>query len=195
MLDTVRYVFAYLTVGSMPFALGYWYAIHPLVDFWRRLGPVRTYTVMVGLMILNLGAAWVWRGPLFAVRYEVGPVHWFVAGAFYVTAVMIEIRCRRHLKFRTLAGMPELAPASTPSMLLQEGIYARVRHPRYLAVAFGTLAAAVFCNYLSVWIVTALTFPGLYGIVLLEESELRERLGEAYVEYSRRVPRFIPRFG
>jgi protein-S-isoprenylcysteine O-methyltransferase Ste14 len=28
--------------------------------------------------------------------------------------------------------------------------------------------------------------------VVLEERELRERFGEAWVEYSRRVPRFVP---
>jgi protein-S-isoprenylcysteine O-methyltransferase Ste14 len=32
-------------------------------------------------------------------------------------------------------------------------------------------------------------------VVVLEERELRHRFGPVYEEYSRRVPRFIPKFG
>jgi protein-S-isoprenylcysteine O-methyltransferase Ste14 len=35
--------------------------------------------------------------------------------------------------------------------------------------------------------------PLLHLIVLLEERELPDRFGEAYVDYSRRVPRYWPR--
>ncbi len=195
-METARYVFAFLTVGSVPFAVSYWYAIHPFVGFWRRRGPVLTYVAMATLLAINLGAAWVYRGPLFAVSYPTGPLHWGVAAALYLTALVIELQCRRHLKFATLAGLPELSPPDDgPGELLQEGIYARVRHPRYISVGFGVLAAAVFCNYLSLWIITILLFPALFGIVLFEERELVDRFGSAYIDYARRVPRFFPRRG
>ena len=40
-----------------------------------------------------------------------------------------------------------------------------------------------------------LCVPTLYLIVLLEERELRDRFGEEYEAYCRRVPRFVPKRG
>ncbi len=195
MLDSVRYFFAILSVATLPFAVGYWYLIHPFIGFWRARGPWVTYAAMLVVLVVNVAVAWNWRGPLFAVRYSVGPAHWVIAAACYVTAAAVQIRCQRHLKFRILAGLPELSPERHAGELLQTGIYARIRHPRYVSVSLGMLAAAIFCNYQSLWIITLLLFPALYGIVLLEEHELRDRFGQAYADYSRRVPRFIPRLG
>ena len=195
MVESVRYFFAVLTLGSLPFALGYWYLIHPFIGFWRATGPWVAYAAMTLVLAFNLVAVWIWREPLFAVSYPVGPAHWIVAAVFYLTAAAVQINVQRQLKFRILAGLPELSPDNHAGELLDTGIYARIRHPRYVSVAFGMLAAAIFCNYQSLWIATVLMFPALYGIVLLEERELVDRFGEAYADYARRVPRFIPRFG
>ena len=195
MLESVRYFFAVLTLGSLPFGLAYWYLIHPFVSFWRAVGPWAAYTAASLVLVLNLATVWIWREPLLAVSYPVGLAHWTVAAVFYATAAVVQINVQRQLKFRILAGVPELSPEKHAGELLHTGIYARIRHPRYVSVAFGMLAAAIFCNYQSLWIATILMFPALYGIVLLEERELVDRFGEAYADYARRVPRFIPRFG
>jgi protein-S-isoprenylcysteine O-methyltransferase Ste14 len=195
MLDSVRYGIAFLTLATFPFAIGYWYIIHPFVHFWRGRSGWWVVLVVVALLGANVGVAWIWRAPLLATAYAVGSAHWTIAAICYAIAIGIELRCRRYLKFHILAGMPELAADGHGGTLLQEGIYARIRHPRYVSVTFGMLAAAIFCNYFSIWITTIVLLPALYGIVIVEERELRDRFGEAYVEYSRRVPRFIPRFG
>ena len=49
-------------------------------------------------------------------------------------SVRIEIACRKHLKFKTLVGAPELARDGKGGELPSEGIYGRVRHPRYVGV-------------------------------------------------------------
>jgi protein-S-isoprenylcysteine O-methyltransferase Ste14 len=90
---------------------------------------------------------------------------------------------------------PELSQRRYPGKLLTEGIYAKVRHPRYVEALLGTLGYALFANYLAVYIAFLLAIPALYLVVLLEERELRDRFGAEYEEYSRRVPRFVPRFG
>ncbi len=195
MLETVRYYIAYLTLATIPFALAYWYAIHPFVGFWRQRGAWWAFAMAAGLLGLNVALAWRWHASLLAVNYPVALPHFAVAGGFYLAAIAIELRCRRHLKFRTLAGVPELMPDGHSGELLDQGIYGKIRHPRYVAVSLGMLAVAIFCNDRSLWVLTLLTFPALYGIVLLEELELRDRFGCAYVEYSRRVPRFVPKFG
>jgi protein-S-isoprenylcysteine O-methyltransferase Ste14 len=68
-----------------------------------------------------------------------------------------------------------------------------VRHPRYIAVLLGMFAVALFCNYLGLYVVVALTVPGLYVVAVLEERELLERFGTEYREYMERVPRFVPK--
>jgi protein-S-isoprenylcysteine O-methyltransferase Ste14 len=76
--------------------------------------------------------------------------------------------------------------------LLQEGIYSRIRHPRYTSFMFGVLAIAFFSNYLAMYVLVPLSAAALYLVVLLEEKELRNRFGDDYVRYSSRVPRFVP---
>ena len=193
MLDHARYYLALLTLLTLPWALLYWYAVHPFIHFWRRVGPVAAYVCLVGMGVALGFVIWPFRGALLATEYGTGPALWALALAAYGAAVWVELQCRKHLKFSMLVGVPEFAPQASGGKLLSEGIYGRVRHPRYVSVTFGMLAAALFCNYLAIWVLWVVTVPGLIGVVHFEESELRERFGEAYVEYSRRVPRFIPR--
>ncbi len=194
-LDTFRYGIALLTVMSVPWAMLFWYLVHPFIGFWRKRGPAVTYTVMILLGVTLAALAWIWRDVLMATEYGTGPFLWAPAAVLYGAAFVVALYHRRHLKFRILVGMPELSPQPGGGKLLNEGIYSRVRHPRYVSLTFGMLGAALFCNYLSMWVLTLLLVPALYGIVLFEERELRDRFGQAYVEYSKRVPRFVPRFG
>ena len=74
------------------------------------------------------------------------------------------------------------------------GPYAYVRHPLYL----GSFAHAVaYCFMSGRWesfLVVPPLFIMLYGAaVATEEAMLCKLFGEQYVEYSRRVPRFLPR--
>ena len=115
-----------------------------------------------------------------------------LAGVFYLIAAAIEIQCRKHLKFRTLVGMPELVPEPATGKLITAGIYGRVRHPRYVSIFFGVVAVALFSNYLATYVVAGAMVPVLYALTFFEERELLDRFGEEYVEYSRRVPRFMP---
>lgn len=78
--------------------------------------------------------------------------------------------------------------------MLKEGIYASVRHPRYVAVIVGIAAFALFVNYLGIYVFTVLTVPALWLVVILEERELTERYGQEYAQYQREVPMFFPRF-
>jgi protein-S-isoprenylcysteine O-methyltransferase Ste14 len=79
--------------------------------------------------------------------------------------------------------------------VLSEGIYGRVRHPRYVAIVIGTLGWALFVNYVGVYILAVLTVPAICLVAVLEERELLERFGEEYARYRDRVPPFLPRLG
>lgn len=191
-MDGVRYFFALLIVISFPAVLPIWFVIHPLVAFWRRRGPVVTYVVVLTFALVAALGIYQAREVLLRVEYGFSWPLTIAAILVYALSIAIELQCRRQLAFSTLVGLPEVSEARE-SRLLTEGIYGKVRHPRYLGVMIGALAFALFVNYLAVYIVAAGTVPLLYLVVLLEERELRDRFGEEYDRYMERVPRFIPR--
>jgi len=116
-----------------------------------------------------------------------------LAGVLMSGALWIAVLRRRHLTFRVLAGIPEIEAENGPEALLDEGIYARIRHPRYVEVVLGTWAYALFSNYLGAYVVAALTVPLIHLVVLIEERELVARFGDRYESYRSRVPRYLPR--
>ena len=194
MLDSTRYWLTVALLSTLPAAVLFWYLIHPFARVWRRLGRTTTY-VVVGMICLTVVAL------LFRVRDQLlGTDLGFHLGLtavgllLYLIAAYLEVECRKHLKFNILAGAPELAEED-PGQLLEDGIYGRIRHPRYVSILFGMAGIALFLNYSSMyWMVVAL-LPAVFVLILLEERELRQRFGQAYVDYSKRVPRFVPRWG
>ncbi len=192
MLDTVRYWLAVLTIISMPPAVLYWYVIHPFASAWRRLGRLPAYLIVIGLCVAIGYGLWQIRDPLLGVDYGFNPWLSALGLILYLIAIYVELQCRKHLKFYILAGAPELS-RDNPGKLLDQGIYSRIRHPRYMSLLFGTAGFTLFVNYRGTYLLLLALLPLIYGLVLLEERELRERFGDAYVEYSQKVPRFIPR--
>lgn len=192
-MDTATHYLALITVVAFPPTYLYWFLIHPFAPTWRKLGPVVTLALVLPVVVgIGAGLYWV-REPL--LRFRLGP-SWplIVAGVLCCgTSLWVEVQCRRHLKLKTLVGLPELS-AGSPGSLLSEGIYAHVRNPRYLAVGLGLMATALITNYVAVYVLLMASVLLVHPLVLLEERELRQRFGEEYERYRRRVPRFLPRF-
>ena len=192
-LDTVRYILAILVIASFPPSILLWVAIHPFAAFWRRVGPVWTY-VILGLPVAGyVVGAWLFRKTLLMVDLGTSVITMILAGIAFGAAALLKRRVAAQLRFAALSGIPELSKEKYPGKLLTEGIYARVRNPRYIEVVLWVLAYALFANYLGAYIVFVLSLPLIYFVVRLEERELRERFGTAYEEYCRRVPRFVPK--
>ena len=191
-MNTVRYLVALWSLAFLPPAILFWFAVHPFVGFWRRLGVACTYWVLVPAMLLLTGAIAAFRDPILAVDYG---FRWELAGpgvAALLLGVVFDKRAKDHLKFRILAGVPELRGEGGTGALLTEGIYARVRHPRYTGVTFSTMGMALITNYLAMYGLVLFTFIGLYAITVFEERELLERFGDEYRRYRAGVSRFIP---
>jgi protein-S-isoprenylcysteine O-methyltransferase Ste14 len=182
-----------LSIMMYPPAVGWWYVTHPFVGFWRRLGRPAFYTIVTIGSFIIMGAIYLVREPLLAVEYGTNRALWPLVLLVYGISVYIEIRCRKYLKGKILVGVPELAPDGRGGSLITQGIYTRIRHPRYVAVWLGTVAVALFTNYLAVYVIAVAIIPALYLVVVLEEKELCDRFGQEYVEYCSRVPRFFPR--
>ena len=72
------------------------------------------------------------RGRLLAVEYGTNPLLIGISVPVLMASFVLKRALARHLKVRILIGMPELAGESSTQRMLCEGIYARIRHPRYL---------------------------------------------------------------
>jgi protein-S-isoprenylcysteine O-methyltransferase Ste14 len=192
-VDTARYWLALVLVVSIPPGFIYWFVIHPFAGFWRRLGPVKTHMIVAPAMILVGFGIYQFRQPLMRVDFGFVPPFAVLAVLSYLFAAFLELKCRRYLKLKILMGGPELAQDPSAGSLLSEGIYSRIRHPRYLSVFFGSLAVALFANFLASWLLMVLLIPVIYVLAVIEERELLERFGGDYRRYMERVPRFVPR--
>ncbi|MFQ5934954.1 MAG: methyltransferase family protein [Acidiferrobacterales bacterium] len=191
-MNLARYVLALAMVVLFLPAISFWFLIHPFSGFWRRLGPWRTYAILLSTMMLLAVVIYQFKDWLLAVEFGTSYVLLAFAIVIYAGSTFVEWQCRRHLSLATLIGLPQLAPGRQDGVLLTQGIYARIRHPRYVAVFLGVIAIALSTNYLAVYILIPLSAIALYLIVLLEEKELQACFGDAYIQYCARVPRFLP---
>jgi protein-S-isoprenylcysteine O-methyltransferase Ste14 len=192
-MNTVRHVLALLAILTYLPAVAWWWVTHPFVRFWRALGRPLYYLTMILLSAVVIAVIYPLREPLLRVEFGTNELLWPLALFAYGLSVYIEVRCRRHLKLAILLGSPELAPGGHGGKLITDGIYRRIRHPRYVAVWLGTVALALFTNYLAVYVIAGALIPALYLVVVLEEKELHDRFGADYTLYAEKVPRFVPK--
>jgi protein-S-isoprenylcysteine O-methyltransferase Ste14 len=91
-------------------------------------------------------------------------------------------------------GLGSPAPIDAPINLVVNGLYRFVRNPVYVGVFLLIASRAVLFWSLPIVLYLALvaTCVQLF-IVLYEEPHLCKIFGEQYLEYCRRVPRWIPR--
>ena len=193
-MDSLRYGVAFVFLLGLPASLFFWFFIHSFAAFWRRLGLGWTYGLLGAIMLMLMTGIYLVRIPLLATQFG---TNFFCCGLAIVclaSAGLIAFQRQKQLTVRIMIGIPELRTPDQPSVLLQEGIYARLRHPRYVEVFLAVLGFAFLSNYLLMYVWAVLSLPVLYAIILLEERELGDRFGQAYAEYCRHVPRFIPRF-
>jgi protein-S-isoprenylcysteine O-methyltransferase Ste14 len=91
-------------------------------------------------------------------------------------------------------GEGTLAPWDPPRKLVVRGPYRFVRNPMISGVLLILLGEAMLYQSpaIAIW---AVTFFAINAIVipLIEEPQLRDRFGAAYIEYCNNVPRLIPR--
>ena len=99
------------------------------------------------------------------------------------------------LKNFVTVGEGTLAPWDPPRRLVVRGPYRYVRNPMISGVVFVLFGEALILLSRPHfgWALIFLAVNFIY-IPLLEETGMRLRFGDSYVEYCRHVPRLIPRF-
>jgi protein-S-isoprenylcysteine O-methyltransferase Ste14 len=190
-MDQARHVVAILVLVSYPPAILFWYLLHPFVGFWRRVGPGVTYTLTVTLLALPVWAGWSFRSILLGRDLGTSWTLVGIAGVLMTAGLTVEGRCKKVLKRSTLVGLPEVRGEKGPGLLTQ-GIYGRVRHPRYVGAVLGLFSLCLFVNFSGVYVLLGVSLAALFGVIRLEERELLARFGPAYEDYMAEVPCILP---
>jgi len=83
-------------------------------------------------------------------------------------------------------------PAGHPASLVETGVYAWTRNPMYVALTSIYAGAALVLGQVETLILVALPWALVNWIVIpFEEARLRETFGQTYVDYCRRVRRWL----
>ena len=98
------------------------------------------------------------------------------------------------LHFLKVKGTP--VPFNPPPRLVTDGPYAYARNPMLSGVfillfGFGILIGSISFTFIFTPLFIALN---VWELKAIEEPELAKRLGEAYLEYKKKTPMFIPNF-
>ncbi len=188
-VDAVALIYA-IVFFPAPF---FWLTIHPAIRFWRRFGN-RSFWVALPLWTSSGTLLVLLRHRIFAERIGRNPLTTIAGAALIALALWIGHHVHRQLGLQRLAGLPEVSPGRYSGGVVRTGIYARVRHPRYLEYMLTFVGLALLTGAVGIFLLAIITIL-LYLIVApLEERELCEHYGPEYEAYARDVPRFLPRW-
>jgi protein-S-isoprenylcysteine O-methyltransferase Ste14 len=166
----------------------YWFVVHPQINFWRRH---RTAVYFAGVLlswpVVTAGLI-VFRPELFLSG--MAPSWRIVLGFLLIVfEVWIFLASQRDLGIARFVGATELSGGGE---VVSRGIYARIRNPRYVGSFIAILGACFLAGTRMLWFVALVWATLMLAVIAMEEREMRARFGQSYLEYCRRVPRFLP---
>jgi len=128
-MNTARYIVGVVLLISLPPGPLLWFAIHPFIRFWRRLGAGCTYATISPFVVALMAILFSLRDTLLGIDLGAHYVLLVPTAVSLAVGVATGVRRRRHLKYSVLVGMSELSK-SNKGTLLTGGIYGTIRHPR-----------------------------------------------------------------
>jgi protein-S-isoprenylcysteine O-methyltransferase Ste14 len=171
----------------------FWVVVHPFARVWRRAGSWWGHVAGASLSMAIAVVCFRTRGWIAGTDLGAHVVPAVAGSLALVASAIARRRLQRQLRTSTLLGVPELAQHKYPGLLLTDGVYAHVRHPRYLQMMLAVLGWALLSNYVAAYLAVLATLAVLAVVIPLEERELAERFGAEYEAYRRRVPALVPR--
>jgi protein-S-isoprenylcysteine O-methyltransferase Ste14 len=166
---------------------------------WTRVVPQpierSTYVLIAGLVTALL--MWQWRGIDITIwdiqQPVVRGIVWALFGAGFLLVFLTSLMIDHFDLFGTRQVWLYFRGRPYTSLVFRTPLlYGRVRHPLYLgwmlafwAIPTMTLSHLVFAATMTLY---------MAGAALIEERDLVGHFGEAYRNYQRRVPMFMPRW-
>jgi len=192
-MGPVRHVAAMMTVViALPLFLS-WLLIHPFASVWRKLGGFTYIFVLFFLVGTITGINKLYKVHEDLLYFGTNYITLGLSVPCFILAVIMASFYYKYLDLGILIGLPEITKHNYPGTLLTEGIYSKIRHPRYVGSFFFVLGLAFLANSPIPYIVAFFLIPLIYIIVIFEERELKKRFGPEYKEYCQEVPRFLPK--
>lgn len=171
----------------------FWLVVHPAVGFWRRHPKACYYGVGTAVWLLTALALLGARDWWLEWRFSRHPLLALAGLALIAADLWLMRQVKRHMHWKVLLGLPELIERHRPGRVAAGGIYQQVRHPRYLGMMLAWLGAALLSGATRLLGLVFVFMVLAIVVTQVEERELVRRLGSAYADYRRRVPRFLPR--
>ena len=85
-------------------------------------------------------------------------------------------------------------PLDPPKQLVARGLYRFVRNPMYVGVLLAIFGQALwFGSVATLWYALGIALMFHLWVVFYEEPALRRKFGESYAQYSKTVPRWMPK--
>ena len=169
----------------------FWLVMHAGVSYWRKHARAGYATAIVAGWGSATVGAWLYAGRMLDAASAPAAGRW-VGVALIAFDAWVIVQVEKQLGVARMVGQAELRAGGEMKL---DGIYARVRHPRYAAMLISTLGACLMAARPAMWCAAAVWAVVVGLMVREEERELVARFGDAYEEYRRRVPAVIPRLG
>jgi protein-S-isoprenylcysteine O-methyltransferase Ste14 len=196
----------YAAINAALFIFFAWSFYQPLnARDWRSFGMYSAFIVALFAEMYGFPLSLYILSGWLSARFP--GVDWLSHDAGHVLEMMFGWRVNPHfgpfhiasfvfifLGFSVLANAwPLLYRAQRSGAIATTGIYARIRHPQYLAFVL------IMFGFLLQWptLITLLMFPIMVAVYAVlarrEERDCLVRFGDAYRDYMARTPAFIPR--
>ena len=165
--------------------------LHGLQRLWKKMGwasyvfLLSPYLAMVAA-IVRWHALWQWRAWPWPHALS------WLALVPLALAGWLAWHTYRTIEPRTLHLERQLNP-SPGRRLITTGVLGRMRHPRYVMFTLLAVGNALITGYPLIATSALVTALLLWATIRLEERELLAYFGEAFCDYKKRVPAFIPR--
>ncbi len=184
--EIARFIAIVILAFELPVPV-YWLILHTPVFFWRK--HVRAAFPVAVLSAWGIVDFLLYRFHAELFRRELSL--WLALAGLVLIAfdVFAFSKSEAALGSRRIVGRAELAGSRE---LIADGLYARVRHPRYLGMMSGVFGACLIVALPSLWAASLLWLVLALLMIRAEERELRARLGLAYRAYAERVPALLP---
>ena len=152
------------------------------------LGPAIFLGLISALIALSLWIDRLLRLPMFP------PAEISLIISLPILIVGVGVMLWSLLHFALARGTP--VPFNPPPKLVTSGPYAYVRNPMYTGAFLALLGVGFLLRLFSLifFFLPLFVLVIVWALRAVEEPELEKRLGQPYVEYKKRVPRFVPTF-
>lgn len=167
-----------------------WVQVHAWPNFWRKIGG-KTYAVVISEWLVVAGLAVIFRNFLLGERLDFGLLSWLGVPVL-ILGLVLNVWTGRQMSLKSLVGYPELKLSE--GRLVSAGPFSVVRHPTYLAHILMLAGVFLITGYIGTGFLALFDLLISDSVIIpLEERELEERFGDAYREYKKRVPKFLPK--